>query len=61
MADGIAYRDAGGGNQCLQRLACWWVLKVIDDVRFDAYVADQGQGVAGGAASGVVVDNGVHG
>lgn len=61
FADGLADRDAGSGDERLQRLAAWRMLQVIDNLRFDAGVADQGKGIAGGSATGIVVDDGVHG
>jgi len=37
------------------------MLEVFDDPRFDAGMTNQRQSVAGGTASGVVIDQGVHG
>src|SRR5690606_33136213 len=57
-ANGLAYRDAGGGDQCRQGVAVEWLLQVLDDFHIVARILQGLQNVAGSAATGVVIDDG---
>ena len=59
-AHGVDDGLAGGGDQRLQRGAIRGSLEVFNDLGLRAAVADHGQGVARGAALGVVINRDVR-
>src|SRR5450830_86361 len=60
----VAHHGAHGQPSTLDQVdqffTRWRVLDVIDDDGLDARIADQGQGIARGAARGVVIDGDRH-
>ena len=56
LAQHAANRHAHAADEVGQPVAAGRRLQVLDDLRLDAGVADQGQRVAGGAAGGIVID-----
>src|SRR5690554_2445763 len=60
LPDRLAHGKAGIGDQLLEASARWRVGAIVDDLRLDAGLADHRQGIARGAAVGIVIDDDGH-
>src|SRR3546814_1886618 len=55
----VARRDAGAGDEAFQQGTRRRSLEVLNDMRFDPGIADNGKRIARGSAFGIVVDDDV--
>jgi hypothetical protein len=60
VAQDVTDRHAHAADQVGQFRPRRWRLQVLDDTRFDAGLANEGQGIARSSAAGIVIDDDVH-